>query len=404
VALAVDVRPAGAGDSRALLLAVDPAAPDGDRLVGYTPLSNAKAVDQQAIKAFLERLRAAGVHPGEVITDDSALYPTALTEIWPLAVHQLCLFHATRRVVRAVCEVVKQIRRSIPAPPSAGVSSLHGRLRETPPAADQHDADAERYRWRLVRRASGIAQAHVLRQRISSIRAIRLQLGVNRRTIEKWLKLVPPDPRMFAEAEALPAVKPPPPPWQDWDQARRVGEGLRLHRTLFLHQHENLTIDERTLLTELLETPVGADLRVARGFLELWFAIWKDDADHCRSPADAEHRYQVWQMDEHAASFPPLRRQQRHLDTNHFEKLSAFLQNPTGESTNSAAERGGRAFRHRQHPHFRLRTTSTIDADLKIRAQLQRERFCSPPLQQLHHCQRRRSVILLNPVSVNPQR
>src|SRR6266508_5313846 len=36
----------------ALLLAVDPAAPDGDRLVGYTLLANTKAVDQSAIKAF----------------------------------------------------------------------------------------------------------------------------------------------------------------------------------------------------------------------------------------------------------------------------------------------------------------------------------------------------------------
>src|SRR3979490_3422192 len=45
----------------ALLLAVDPAAPDGDRLVGYTLLSNTKAVDQNAITAFLAQLRAVGI-------------------------------------------------------------------------------------------------------------------------------------------------------------------------------------------------------------------------------------------------------------------------------------------------------------------------------------------------------
>ena len=44
----------------AFLLAVDAAAPDGDRLVGYTLLSNTKAVDQDAIKALLAELRAAG--------------------------------------------------------------------------------------------------------------------------------------------------------------------------------------------------------------------------------------------------------------------------------------------------------------------------------------------------------
>jgi hypothetical protein len=379
----------------ALLLAVDPTAPDGDRLVGYTLLSNTKAVDRRAIKAFLEQLRAVGVHPDEVITDDSPLYPAALAEIWPVAVHQLCLFHAARRVVRAVSDVVKQIRRSIPAPPPASLPSLHGRLREKPPAADQRDADAERYRWRLARRAVGIAKAHMLRQNTSSIRAIGRQLGVNRRTIEKWLTLAPPDPRVVADlaaaAGALPAVEPPPPPpWHDWDQVRRVREDLRLHRTLFLHQNENLTIDERHTLAELLAGPVGSELRAARGFLEAWFAIWKDDRGRRRTPADAEQHYKSWQADAEAANLAPLRRQQQHLDADHFARLSAFLRDPAWESTNNAAERGGRAFRHSQHPHFRLRSANTIDADLKIRAHLQRERFCSPPPVRLHHCQRGR--------------
>ena len=91
----------------ALLLAVDPAAPDGDRLVGYTLLPKTSEVDQSMVKAFLERLRDAGVSPDEVITDDSRLYPSVLAEVWPTARHQLCLFHATRRVVRAVGELVK---------------------------------------------------------------------------------------------------------------------------------------------------------------------------------------------------------------------------------------------------------------------------------------------------------
>jgi len=63
----------------ALLLAVDPAAPDGDRLVGYTLLT--KKVDQGAVKSFLAHLQAAGIEPDEVITDDSRLYPGVLAEI-----------------------------------------------------------------------------------------------------------------------------------------------------------------------------------------------------------------------------------------------------------------------------------------------------------------------------------
>jgi hypothetical protein len=229
------------------------------------------------IKGFLEQLRTAGVQPDEVITDDSPLYPSALAEIWPLAMHQLCLFHATRRVVRAVREVVKQIRRSIPLPPPASLPSLHGRLRDTAPAVNEQDAASDRYRWRLARRTASIAQAHVLRQHVSSIRAISRQLGVNRRTVEKWLKLPPPDAHLLANITAAaglpPSVEPPPPPWHDWDQVRRVREELRLRRTLFLHRSENLTLDEQATLADLLASPVGDELRVARGFLEAWFAI-----------------------------------------------------------------------------------------------------------------------------------
>src|SRR6266540_3652837 len=80
-----------------------------------------------------------------------------------------------------------QYRRQ-PASPA-----LLGRVRQTPPIADQHDADSERYRWRLARRTAGIAQAHELHQHISSARAIGRQLGVNHGTVRQWLKLTPPD-------------------------------------------------------------------------------------------------------------------------------------------------------------------------------------------------------------------
>jgi len=131
---------------------------------------------------------------------------------------------------------------------------------------------------------------------------------------------------------------------------------------------------------------------MARTFLETWFGIWKDDSGQRCTPTDAEQRYHAWQAGTEAATLAPLRRQLQHLDTDHFVRLSAFLREPTWESTNNAAERGGRAFRHGQHPHFRLRLATTIDADLKVRAHLQRERFCSPPPPRLHHWQRGRRL------------
>jgi hypothetical protein len=378
-----------------LLLAVDPAAPDGDRLVGYTLVPKTREVDQGMVKVFVDRLRTAGITPDQVITDDSRLYPSVLADTWPTAMHQLCLFHATRRVVHAVNDVVKQVRRSLPTPPPASRPTLLGSLRRTPPAADQHDADSERYRWRLARRTLGIAQAHALHQHISSARAIGRQLGVNHGTVREWLKLTPPDVATIAElsntTDALPIVEPPPPPWKDWDEVRRVREDLRLYRTLFLHQLANLTAEEQHTLTDLLAGPVGAELRAARTFLQEWFSIWEDDLGKRPTPHEAERRYQIWRTDAEAAKLAPLRRQQQHLDPDHFVRLSAFLRNPAWESTNNAAERGGRAFRHGQHPHFRLRLVRSIEADLKVRAWLKKDRFCSPPLMRLHHCQRGRS-------------
>ena len=98
----------------ALLLAIDPAAPDGDRLVGYQLLQ--AAVDAPAVERFLQELKQAGLAPAEVITDDSSLYPAVLAKIWPAA-HQLCLFHKTRHVTRAALEFIQAVRRALPEPP-----------------------------------------------------------------------------------------------------------------------------------------------------------------------------------------------------------------------------------------------------------------------------------------------
>ena len=231
----------------------------------------------------------------------------------------------------------------------------------------------------------------------STSRPLGRHLGVNHGTVRQWLKLPPPDAATIAElsstTDVLPIVEPPPLPWHDWDEVLRVREDLRLYRTLFLHQPENLTTEERQKLADLLTGPVGGELRVARTFLEEWFAIWQDDFGRRRSREQAERRYEIWRTDAEAAKVAPLRRQQQHLDLDHFIRLSAFLQNPAWEPTNNAAERGGRSFRHGQHPHFRLRLLRSIDADLKVRAYLKKQRFCIPPPTRLHYCQRGRRDI-----------
>jgi hypothetical protein len=47
----------------ALLLAVDPAAAHGNRLVGYTLLPKTRELDQAMVKAFFDRLRTARPYP-----------------------------------------------------------------------------------------------------------------------------------------------------------------------------------------------------------------------------------------------------------------------------------------------------------------------------------------------------
>ncbi len=74
-------------------------------------------------------------------------------------------------------------------------------------------------------------------------------------------------------------------------------------------------------------------IRVARSFLEAWFAIWRDEDGHRRTPAEAEQRYRGWHEDAAAADFAPLRKQQQHLDADHFARLSVFLRNPAWEPT-----------------------------------------------------------------------
>ena len=174
----------------ALLLAVDPAASDGDRLIGYQLVHG--SVDSTAVEQFLVQLKGAGITPDEVITDGSALYPSVLAKIWPLAAHQLCLFHETRRVTRAAMEVIQALRRSLPQAP-AKVGHLWGRPFNAAPPTDNPDApDYQRWQFRQATRQAGIAEVHRLTREGLSQRAIARQVGLHRKTVQTWLTLEPP--------------------------------------------------------------------------------------------------------------------------------------------------------------------------------------------------------------------
>jgi len=350
------------------------------------------------MRAFLTRLKASGIAPDQVITDGSALYPTSLAHVWPHAAHQRCLFHETRAVTDAVARVYRSVRNALPTPPRTSpqvsaaladqrqaTADLRGRPRKQAPADEATDAAAQQWRWRQAREQVLRQEVRTLKQRGVSGRGIARQTGLDRTTVAKWLATDPgdgaaaSDEATLADAPAGAAVAPapavpqpappgPPAPWNAWSTVRQAGADLGRCRFLLLKRPAHLTAEEHTRLATLLASPLGAPLPVARDFLVDWYAIWHDAAGQRRSLVDATARWQQWRGQPTYQAVPPLRRVQQKIDEARFIKLRQFLREPHWEATNNGAERMGRAFRHQQAPHFTLRTTSTLEDDLKAEA------------------------------------
>ena len=441
----------------ALLLAVDPAASDGDRLVGYQLVHG--NVSARTVESFLAQLKAAGIAPDEVITDGSALYPAVLAKVWPVAAHQLCLFHETRRVTAAVLEVIKAVRKQLPSPPPMPGVGRGGPLLPQPPSDDLNDPATQRWHWRRAARRAGIAEMHGLAAQGLSQRAIARQTGHHRETVKHWLQqepefllvgapsdaqaATPPpataDQRMTARRDKLAQVhalgdqghsysaiarqvglhrvtvkkwlqeelpaetdssailpgertepESPPAPWTTWEEVKQIRETLKEHRFLLLRRPEHLNAVEETLVTTLLEQPSCADLRVARDFLIDWYRLWTDEHGQRRAVAEAQACFETWRTELTYAAIPALKRSQERLTPTRFESLSQFLHHPDWEATNNGAERAGRAFRHRQAPHFNLRSDASIERSIVVTACLRKQALIEPDRQRLHTCQRGR--------------
>jgi transposase len=445
-------------DDMALLLAVDPAATDGDRLVGYLLVHG--SIDADVVAKFLASLKDAGVQPEQVITDGSALYPTVLAKVWPAAAHQLCLFHETRHLTKAAMEVIQAVRAALPSPSAEPGGGFRGPLHEQPPTDDPADPAYQRWQLRRQVRQAGIAQVHKLAQQGLSQRAIGQQLGLHRRTVKLWLRLTPPaevgadfvriwHDRMRPTVDAVrrsarqakhqrvqqlaglglsysaiarevglhrvtvkkwlvehsssetspdvaatpggpapadiqdvarlephappaerepgspPASAPPPAPWQGWDQVRQIREALLARRFLLVRRPDHLNAEQQAQVAELLASPLP-ELTVARSFLLDWYALWKDEQGRRRTVTEAQTRYTAWRGNPTYQAVPALRRALRRMTDAHFGHLSPFLQHAHWEATNNGAERGARAFRHRQAPHFNLRSDAALSGALVV--------------------------------------
>ena len=338
----------------ALLVAVDPGAPDGDRLVGYELVQG--SVQQPAVQGFLERLRDVGIAPAEVVTDGSALYPEVVARVWPQAAHQLCLFHETRRLLRAAMAITPEVRAALPIPPRRPnrAGALLRRVDPQAPSPDDRDA-----RIALVRR---------LRAEGAGVREITRRTGHSRNTIRAWLRgtVLPTEERtapLEATSRRHTAPEPPPPAgWASWDQVRCFRQRLKSHRWSVVARLQHLSEADRAVVTELLESPVGAPLRIVHRWAQDWYAIWHDDAGRRRSVPEARECFVRWREDAEAGTLAGLRQVQRRMTDERFASLSHFLRDPRWEATSNGAERAGRSFRHRQGAHYNLRSTVAIGA------------------------------------------
>jgi transposase len=181
-----------------------------------------------------------------------------------------------------------------------------------------------------------------------------------------------------------------PAPWTSWTQVREVREALKEHRGLFLRRPDHLSPEQQDTIDALIAGPVGDPVGVARRFLEDWYALWRTEEGQRRSWEEAQKRYERWRTDPTYQAVPALRQVQDRMTPVRFTRLSQFLRHPQFEATNNGAERMGRAFRHGQAPHFRLRSEVAIDGALRVVMAQAQERASVPPVPLRRLCSRGR--------------
>lgn len=260
-----------------------------------------------------------------------------------------------------------------------------------------------------AQKALKLEQVQELARQKLSYSAIARLSGVHRVTISRWLKeegldpapktrpsfegfqlgveppsLVSPTPSLAslndsqvagsAVAPFQQASKDPPPPlsppapWTSWQAVREVRTAYQKHSALVVRRPEHLSSKEKENLEVLLKSPVGEELRVVQRFMEEWYELWRPVEGNRPSLSQAQQHYEQWRSRQEYQHYAPLRREVRVLTPQRFLKLSQYLKNPHWEATNNGAERMGRAFRHRQAPHFNLRKRENLAGSLAVMA------------------------------------
>ena len=90
-----------------LLLCTDPIA---DLVVAFALVSRN---DKAHMRRFLANLKNWGLLPRVVVSDGSNLYPAVLAELWPYALHQLCVFHILKDINDLIIKAVRRLARAM---------------------------------------------------------------------------------------------------------------------------------------------------------------------------------------------------------------------------------------------------------------------------------------------------
>lgn len=223
---------------RVVLLASDP--------ISDNPIACALVSKNDAahMLRFLRNLKNHGFSPETVISDRSPLYPKTITEVWPDAHHQLCVFHVISEVNDHVLDAVREVRRAIKPKrikKGRGRPSRRNRARAKKLKEKRDQAD------RLFRRR------HLVVTKNANL------TSRDRRTLSELLELSPDLGvlrRFVVDLHALFAVR------RSKDQAWKIWRRMRRNQSYLANEHlakalEVLRKENMVKLLSYLDHPVS---------------------------------------------------------------------------------------------------------------------------------------------------
>ncbi len=338
----------------AVLIATDPL--KKDQLIGY--MIGEKSFTKDDVEKFFSALKETGIYPDQIVTDESALYPTVVKEVWPNIRHQLCLFHMTQKVTELAKKAVRALRKSLP--------------------------EKTRTKYNNNCQATPEQVAHVLKLIAEgiSIRKTAIEAGVSRNSVRRWLR----DPEFMRKRykitneietkvkkfdyRAKPKEKnmplEPPEGWKSWEHVRVVKVALwKLSFSISSRVNfENEKIQKQYQLA--LQSPIELQILKIREFVEHWHSIWFEKTGRVESVTVAKKRWDNLKKLEMNSFCKEFESFQNKMTEKLFESLSVFFYDQKFQTTSNSAERYARNIKKIQKNRYRIRSHKNFSDNLLL--------------------------------------